>query len=338
MRDLLQDSVEKLFADRVTPEALRLAETGQWPTDLWNDIEALGLPLAKVSEAHGGSGATWSEVMAVARACGQSASPVPLSETLLANALLSEAGIQPPQAGAIVFAAGSASAVLPRVPWGRHACWLVLLDAEQDRIELHSLKSATVASGLNAADEPRDDVQLAPDSLQASAPSPLEIDAINLGGAMLRTAQIAGALSRVTEMTTAYANERSQFGRPIGKFQAVQQQLAVLATLAAAANAAAEQAFLTAESGFDLLAIASAKTVASEAAAKGASIAHAVHGAIGFTHEHSLHFFTRRLWAWREDYGTDAFWAGRIGKVVAAGGAASLWPAITAVLETEVTA
>ena len=46
-----------------------------------------------------------------------------------------------------------------------------------------------------------------------------------------------------------------------------------------------------------------------EAAGDGAAIAHQVHGAMGFTYEHSLHHFTRRLWAWREEFGNESFWA-----------------------------
>ena len=55
-----------------------------------------------------------------------------------------------------------------------------------------------------------------------------------------------------------------------------------------------------------------------EAAGTGAAIAHQVHGAMGFTYEHSLHHATRRLWAWREEFGNEAVWATRLGRMVAA--------------------
>jgi acyl-CoA dehydrogenase len=72
-----------------------------------------------------------------------------------------------------------------------------------------------------------------------------------------------------------------------------------------------------------------AKVRVGEAASRGAAIAHQVHGAIGFTHEHSLHFATRRLWAWREEFGADAWWAERLGQAAIAAGAAGFWPALT---------
>jgi alkylation response protein AidB-like acyl-CoA dehydrogenase len=99
-----------------------------------------------------------------------------------------------------------------------------------------------------------------------------------------------------------YANTRKQFGRPIGAFQAVQQQLAVCASEAAAAAVAAAAAGRAADrrglddAGFE---IGSAKVVAGEAAGTGAAIVHQVFAAIGFTDDHPLHLFTRRMWSWR---------------------------------------
>lgn len=330
MRSLLQNSIERLLADAVTPDALRAAEAGAWPADLWAKIEELGLPLAAVPEDQGGAGASWTDIFVVIRACGAAAAPVPLPEAILANALLAAAGLPPPESGPIVFASGVADAPLANVPWGRHAQWLALHDPRAGRVSLHALAEAMVVPDNNVAGEPRDTVTLDARSKVAEAPASAETDAMMLGGAMLRSAQIAGALGRLTELSADYANERVQFGRPIGKFQAVQQQLAVLATQAAAAVAASEAAFLMAAPSAQRVTTASAKAVAGEAAGKGAAIAHAVFGAIGFTHEHSLHFLTRRLWAWRAEYGSDAFWTDQLGRILAARGDEGLWPFVTA--------
>ncbi|MDB5456650.1 MAG: acyl-CoA dehydrogenase domain protein [Caulobacter sp.] len=332
MRTLLQHSIERLLADAVTPDLLRAAEGGAWPTDLWAKIEELGLPLAAVPEDLGGAGASWTDIFVVIRACGAAAAPTPLPEAILANSLLAAAGLESPESGPIVFAAGLADAPLAAVPWGRHARWLALHDTQAGQIALHSLARARIVPDNNVAGEPRDTVTLAAGSLVAGAATSAATDAVMLGGAMLRSAQMAGALGRLTEISADYANERVQFGRPIGKFQAVQQQLAVLATQAAAAVSASEAAFLMATPCADLVTTASAKAVSGEAAGKGAGIAHAVFGAIGFTHEHSLHFLTRRLWAWRGEYGSDAFWADRLGRTLAARGGDGLWPLVTAAL------
>ena len=67
-----------------------------------------------------------------------------------------------------------------------------------------------------------------------------------------------------------------------------------------------------------------------DAAEHAPRIAHQVHGAIGFTYEHRLHFFTRRLWAWRVEFGNADAWAERLGAGVLAHGADALWPLVTA--------
>jgi len=112
-------------------------------------------------------------------------------------------------------------------------------------------------------------------------------------------------------------NTRVQFGKPLGRFQAIQHQLAQLAAQTAAAGAAARAAFdaLDADAlqaGFD---IAVAKQRASEAAQIGAAIAHQVHGAMGITEEYSLHPLTRRLWAWSAEYGSAACWSERVADI-----------------------
>ena len=150
-------------------------------------------------------------------------------------------------------------------------------------------------------------------------------------GALMRAAQMAGAMEAALGLATTYANDRVQFGRPIGKFQAIQQQLALLAEEAAAALVAVESAAISVAEGRQSaeFALAAAKIRAGEAAGTVAEIAHQVHGAIGFTEEHFLHNLTRRLWSWRDEFGDEAYWAGLLGRRIAAAGGAGLWPLIT---------
>lgn len=133
-------------------------------------------------------------------------------------------------------------------------------------------------------------------------------------GALCVAGQMAGAMAAVLELTTGYAKERSQFGRPISGFQAIQQQISVLAEEAAAAQAAADLAFAHPLDSMTDEIVAVAKVTVGEAAATVAGIAHAVHGAIGISHEHDLHLYTTRLHAWRLAYGSAAYWAGRLGE------------------------
>ena len=143
-------------------------------------------------------------------------------------------------------------------------------------------------------------------------------------------AQTAGALDRLLQMCIAHASERTQFGRPIGRFQAVQQMLALLAEQAAAVNCAvfgAAEALGAPGAAPDsaLLPLAAAKLAANRAAAEGAAIAHQVHGAIGFTAELPLHRWTAALHRWRGEGGNDRFWSERLGRAAAAIGADAYW-------------
>ena len=158
-----------------------------------------------------------------------------------------------------------------------------------------------------------------------------------LAGALLRSAQMAGAAQGLVERTAAYCAERKQFGRPIGKFQAVQQQMAELAGHAACMQAASQQAFAAvqrhgmpeSEDGLAWLAVAIAKCRCSELVHRVTQIAHGVHGAIGFTEEMGLQYFSLPLWRWRAEYGRDADWAEAIGARAIAAGPAEAWAELT---------
>lgn len=146
---------------------------------------------------------------------------------------------------------------------------------------------------------------------------------------------MAGAMARALALSIDHANNRQQFGRPLGKFQAVQQSLAVMACEVAAVDAAA--AALAARldvTGFDAAAadfeIAAAKLRANRAVGPVTAIAHQVHGAIGFTREYELHRVTIALMRWRGMHGNDAHWAGVLGRQVAGMGGRGLWEAMTA--------
>lgn len=125
---------------------------------------------------------------------------------------------------------------------------------------------------------------------------------------------IAGAAQRLLDMTVDFASEHQQFGRPIARFQAVQQNLAVLAGQAALCRAAGDMASQALFTPQGMIAIAMAKARAGKAASQAASIAHQVHGAIGFTAEYDLQLYTRRIWAWREEFGNEAAWNEVVGQ------------------------
>ncbi|HMS04203.1 MAG TPA: acyl-CoA dehydrogenase family protein [Burkholderiaceae bacterium] len=135
--------------------------------------------------------------------------------------------------------------------------------------------------------------------------------------ALVCAALLAGAMRAVFDRSLAYANDRVQFGRPLGKFQAIQHQLAVMAEEVFAARMAARLAYVAADlRRIDPQRVAVAKARTSEAAVEVAAIAHAVHGAIGFTHESDLPLFTLRLHRWRQSAGSESYWHAELGRAL----------------------
>jgi len=125
---------------------------------------------------------------------------------------------------------------------------------------------------------------------------------------------MAGAMDRLVEMTVDYALTRRQFGREIGKFQALQQQIALMAEESVAARMAAAAAFVGAPLEVPMQRAAVSKMRCGMAMQVVCSVAHAVHGAIGISEEYPLHHLTSHLQGWRMAHGAEAYWAKRLGR------------------------
>ncbi|MGU3494809.1 acyl-CoA dehydrogenase family protein [Xanthobacteraceae bacterium A53D] len=344
---LVMETAARLFGEGLTHHLRAAAEQGELPLGLWQKAEEAGLGLAMVSEAAGGVGLAPSACAAIIRLAGTHAVPLPIAETMLANRLLEASGRQPRDgmlsvAGAIEGGSLSLAregggwrlaGTAHRVPYARCVSAIVVLASAEGRDWLAVVEPAScgIAHGENIALEPRDDVSmnlvLRADDISSCSLGPGDL---HLLGAGARAVALAGALDRVLELTSAYVSERVQFGRALSKFQAIQQSLAVLATQVAAAGGAANLAAEALDERPDPLMVAAAKIRAGEAAGIAAGIAHQMHGAMGYSHEHSLHFLTKRLWAWREEFGNEIHWSRKLGADVLGRGADGLWPLVTA--------
>ncbi|MFB0874293.1 MULTISPECIES: acyl-CoA dehydrogenase family protein [unclassified Sphingobium] len=314
MISMLTDQAGRLFGDLIDRDLLAGAEAGKAPAALADAVEAFGLADALTVPAEDG-GLSFADAGTLFALLGYHAVPLPIGETMLARMLLARTGINAPD-GDIALgdrSVGSTSAAAHVLL--REAGQLLLLPAATQEV-----------SSISRAPRWAIDANVEP---VANAAWPADMpDALTLG-AMLRASQIAGGVARALQMTIDYANERKQFGKPIGRFQAIQQQLAALAAEAAAARSAADAAWAALDGGSLGLMAAVAKIRAGQAARLACAIAHQVHGAIGVTDEHMLHYITRRLWEWRTDFGTDAHWATLLGRA-AREAEQGLWHFITA--------
>jgi acyl-CoA dehydrogenase len=327
----LQELAGSVFGDAAS------SGTG-FDAGLWRTLEETGLARLTLPAEAGGSEGTLRDAAVVLVAAGAHAARVPLVETdLLAGWLLHTADVPLPDGPLTAVAGGlevdgtTVRGELRRVPWARDAAGVAVLAGAH--VVLLGPDAVTVAEGRNLAEEPRDTVTVDGPATVVPAPDGAAAE-LRLRAALGRALLLAGAARGALAATVRYAGERVQFGRPIGRFQAVQQQLALAAGEVAAASAAASAATgVAAADGFAApstrFAVAAAKSRTGEAAGAVARIAHQVHGAIGFTREHDLRLWTTRLWAWRDEDGSDAEWNTELGGTALAAGPAGLWPLVT---------
>ncbi len=363
-QDLVAQTVRDILEQH---EPFALTADRPWDAGLWRVLAESGLTGVGRSEDAGGSGGEFADAVAVVRTLAEGAAAVPVAEQLLvAGTAVELAGLAlpspeepltfalPPSSSAGASASGVSAAgtdgswtlsgTAADVPWAAVATTIAVVAQGPDGPLLALVPTADVSvqHSSNLAGEPRGSVSFDGVSPAAAAAlSPAQVNELRARYALARSVQLSAALEQVLAWTVQYAGERQQFGRPLGKFQAIQMELAEMAgevTAVAALVDAAVQAAASEGRGL-LLGAAAAKVRAGAAVEVVAKLAHQVHGAIGFTQEHRLHHLTRRCWAWRDEAGSELAWSGVLGAglVARSGGAHGaaftdgLWPALTGV-------
>lgn len=309
MSNMLEDSAKQVFAAHCGGDVVRAIEAGGDASALWLAITEAGFADALIPEAQGGTGLHPSDLGVVLLQAGAAAVPLPLGQTMMVRAVLSEPDtVAGPITIAAVAAQTAAGLILRNVPYGRVADWVVaqvsgawcLLPCA-DATVTPSAVHGSLAADLQWSELPA-----------ATALPDRDWRAV---GALMTAATMAGAMQHLLAQTVTYAGDRIQFGKPIGKQQAIQQQLSVMAEQCYAARMAA-QLGLSLPDNRDATAVA--KSRVGEAAAQVGPIAHAVHGAIGITEEYDLQLLTRHLIEGRAAYGGETYWAGELGRSVLA--------------------
>ena len=339
-QQLISETLNRLLTDLCTPEVVDRSESGIFAENLWQILTETGLTAAGLGVEVGGSGGDLEDSLLVIREAARFAAPVPLAEHFIAGLLLSEQG-QSIESAPVTIASGkftisdglSLSGTANDVAFARWCAQVVLVAQGPDGLKLCRVPASDfdIAQKNSVAGEPRDAISV---NTKVAAESAFSVDSqtperIKLMGAALRALMMSGALESVLEMTVQYSTERLQFGRPISKFQAIQHQLAILAGEVAACQMASHSV-VDSFSTLGELDIAIGKARIGEAVSICTDIAHQVHGAMGYTLEHSLNHRTRRLWSWREEYGNEREWQKLVGRHFAAQGADKLWGAMTA--------
>ena len=306
--DLILDTASRIFADHCDKSLLDLCEGGDdAPAALWDLLKKNGFNLLGSEE----SGTSLSDLYEFLIECGRHAVPLPISETLLMNVWFGNSE----QMSGIGELSGNQ---IFNVPFGMTVGRIGVIEKGTDAVVMLGDREL-IDSGFNVAGERRDVLAFS------------EGEKISVGSdpyaqmALTRVCLLAGCMQRVLDLGVQFASERTQFGRSISKFQAIQHSLALVACEVAASRRAAEAAIDALGDRRFVLEVAAAKARVGEAAGFIAEQVYQVHGAMGFTQEHRLHHYTKRLWSWRDEWGNEFEWQTLLGQEVARSGADSAW-------------
>jgi alkylation response protein AidB-like acyl-CoA dehydrogenase len=313
------------------------ADEGMWPV-----LVDLGWAGVGRSEDLGGSGGELADLVALVQACGRHAVSVPLLESAAAGLIAARLGyplaalsatVCVPRAGETLRLSvdETVTGQVSRVPWGRAAAAIIVVAGSADGRRVIAELDGSAAGikcrqGTNLAGEPRDTLCLS--SVPARRIGDVEADEqVRVVPALLRSAMTLGALENVIEHTERHIAVREQFGRPLARFQDVSSTLARMVeqvTLARVAVLAATETGLRRPDRAMIAAVVTAR-----AATEVARCAHQMHGAVGVTREYPLHLGTRRLWSWRDEWGSEQEWAAAIGAQARFLAADPLWDWVT---------
>jgi len=309
-----RDAVRQVLDKECTTDHLRAAYAAPAArTPRWATLADLGVTGLTVPEDHGGLGLDGLDLVLLLEESGRVALPEPLVETTaLAAPLLAGAGrehadawLAPIAVGGVAAAVGIGPGVTAGIAGAQGADLFLLEATGADGTELHAVPASDVAAEPVPSLDPTRRLATVrwdprPDTVVASGEDARSAaDAVRARAAVATAAQLLGLADRMITLAADYARERTQFGRPIGSFQAVKHLLAgAQVQLEFARPVVYGAAWAGARDAPGAARLASmAKATASDAATEAARVSLQVHGAIGYTWECDLHLFLKRAWA-----------------------------------------
>lgn len=319
------------------------ADVPSFDSELWDVLEETGLSRLTFSTEQDGGEGSLTQLLAVLRLAGKYSVAVPFAESaLLAGWLLGRVGMDIP-AGAMTCGRNASLSCEPvtegwsvkgsanRVAWGSSSAFVVAVTShgENSRAVVLPSRDCEWTTTRNMAGEPRQDFtvdRIVPGSNVAAVDENTARE-LRLRASLGTAVMMVGAGERAFDLTLEHVKNRTQFGRPIGHFQSVQNDIARMASYVRAASVAAQCAtdaceelgFLAQESRVAVLA---SKAEANRSGTLIARLSHQLLGAIGFTNEHELRLSTTRLWSWCQQDGTSAQLYDQLGEEVVRGSSA----------------
>lgn len=332
---IIDNTVDKELIDLVDSLFGQAADSGEDHHSIWGTLSELGLARLTGDESSGGSGAGWGEAAALLSGAAAKGVPVPYVETdLLAGWLLEQAGLpvdDRPRTVAIVDADGRGH----RVAWAREVSSIVVVQAKEDGWAVSDVpaESVEIVDHPALGREPRAGIRVDVaklDQAESGSLSDAQFAVHQLRGALARSLQTVAALETAADLAKEYVVTRHQFGRPLAKFQSVQNLIVDAVAEATLARSAVDEALYEAiETGLEgpdsVFRVAVAKSVVGRAASVVVRNTHQALGAIGTTEEHSLHKFTNAALTWRSEFGSIRVWEEALGAAAGAGSVDDVW-------------
>jgi len=325
-RDTLRGLLEKECSAEVVRRAWDARGSGR-STPLWSKLAELGAIGLTVPEAHGGLGLREIDLVLLLEESGRAALPEPIVETTAVGApLLAEVADEALQTTWLPrVAAGNAKVALGLERFAfvadAHVADLLLLEHGG---ELHALpRDAVRYEPETSVDGARRlfRVTWSPSSATRIASGDVARAAVARAfdrGALGVSAMLLGLARHLIDATVEYVKVRKQFGSAIGSFQAVKHHLAdALVKLEFARPVVYRAAYsMSHGSNSSSLHVSMGKAYASEAAWTSARAALQCHGAIGYSYEHDLHLWMKRVWALNAAWGDASWHRARVGSIV----------------------
>ena len=310
----IKDTARQFLASRFKPEVVReLAEGDRFSQELWNEVSELGWPGIAISEEYGGQGLGIVELMVICEELGYACAPLPYLANAAAGLAIEAAGSEEQKgkwlpgiaSGEGRGAVGDGDVILD----GQGAAVITVFGDEGaelldgDSIQLEDLDLIDITHRFAKASSAQTG-----SSSSGGDPLPGAIDVAAERMSVAAAADLVGVAQKALDMAVEYAKDREQFGRPIGAYQAVSHLCAKMLYDVEEARSLTYWAAWAADAEPETLprAASMAKARASDAAWEVCKASIQVHGGIGFTWEHDLHFLLKRARAIGKLFGSAA--------------------------------
>ncbi len=321
----IKDTARQFLASRFKPEVVReLAEGKRFDAALWGEVSELGWPGIAIAEDYGGQGLGIVELVVICEELGYACAPLPLLSNAAAGIAIEAAGSDEQKERWLPgIASGEGRGAFAEdgiVIDGEGAAVIVAFAPGAGGVGLHEGESVELDE-LDLIDTTHRWTKLG----RAGDPEPLSgrLGAAGYRTAVAAAADLVGVAQRALDMAVAYAKDREQFGRPIGAYQAVSHLCAKMLYDVEEARSLTYWAAWAADAEPETLprAASMAKARASDAAWEVCKASIQVHGGIGFTWEHDLHFLLKRARAIGQRFGTAADYRAQVAALSGLGAA-----------------